>query len=362
MTPSPFSPDFATSRQRFIEQARSCGAGVDTWDYPLRGPGGEPLGTDVAWIGPLEADRVLVMVSGTHGVEGFCGAGAQIDWLRRGEAARLPPGTAAMLVHAINPWGFAWLRRVTHENVDLNRNFIDFSQPLPERPRYDEIAAALCPEEWTEASRAQSMAALQAAIGHMGFPTFVEAVSAGQYGHPRGLFFGGMSPCAARATLESILTTRLRHAGRVALIDFHSGLGSPGHGELMMSAAPGSEALARARRWYGGLVTPVGATGSASAALAGDWLAAAPALLPHAEVTGIAIEFGTVSPLQVLEALRADNWLHAHGEATASPAHPVKKAMLAAFFPDDATWQGMVLGQSLAVARQAVAGLQEARA
>ena len=75
---------------------------------------------------------LLVTISATHGVEGFCGSGAQVDWLTLGGPEQLPAGVAALMVHAINPHGFAWLRRVTEEGVDLNRNFVDFTAPLPE--------------------------------------------------------------------------------------------------------------------------------------------------------------------------------------------------------------------------------------
>ena len=51
-------------------------------------------------------------------------------------AATTPPGTqaahdagvAVLYVHGLNPYGFSWWRRTTHENVDLNRNFRDFAR------------------------------------------------------------------------------------------------------------------------------------------------------------------------------------------------------------------------------------------
>jgi hypothetical protein len=358
MTASPFSQDFASARQLFQEAAAAAGAHLERHSYPIPGPRGENLSTEVAWIGPPDAKNVFVSVSGTHGVEGFCGSAAQVDWLNRGEAARLPASTAAMLVHAINPFGFAWLRRVTHENVDLNRNWVDFSQPLPRRVEYDEIAAPLCPTDWTDESRAQTMTSLRGYIEKHGLPAFVEAVSGGQYNYPQGLFFGGTAPTAARTTLTSILTKHLARAERVGIIDYHSGLGPYGYGELMISAPPESERYERARSWYGASVTPVGSRESASAAIGGDWISTAALLLPHATVTAIAIEFGTVGPFQVLEALRADNWLHAHGDPQASWPGPIKEQIRSAFYVDSDVWRGMVLGQSLAASRQTIAGLQ----
>jgi len=358
MNDSPFGRDFAHSRDLFLQAARTAGAKIESYGHPERGPLGETLSTEVAWIGPPDADKVLVLVSGTHGVEGFCGSGAQVDWLRRDEAKRLPKNCAAMLVHAINPHGFAWLRRVTPENIDLNRNWVDFSQPLPGRPDYDEIAASLCPPRWDDETRAQSMLALQGFIARRGFPAFVEAVSGGQYQHADGLFFGGTEPSFARRNLQSIFSDFLGRAHRIALIDYHSGLGALGVGELMTTASTDSEEYQRARSWYGTSVTPVGTRESASAAVGGDWVGAAPKLLPHAKVTAVAIEFGTVAPLQVLEALRADNWLHKHADATQSWPGPIKNAMRDAFYVDTDTWRGMILGQSLLVSRQAMAGLQ----
>jgi hypothetical protein len=96
---------------------------------------------------------------------------------------------------------------------------------------------------------------------------------------------------------------------------------------------------------------------STSAVVSGDNLWAAPRLLPHAEVTGLALEYGTQTLAEVFLALRADAWLHAYGDPTAPGAAPIKALVRAAFYGDADDWKGMVCGQSLAATRQAVAGL-----
>ena len=94
---------------------------------------GQPFGgqddAEVALLGPADAASVLVTISATHGVEGFCGSGVQVATFAQRQ--NVPAGMALVAVHAINPYGFAWLRRVTEDNVDLNRNFIDHSSKLP---------------------------------------------------------------------------------------------------------------------------------------------------------------------------------------------------------------------------------------
>ena len=360
MPGSTFSATYAEARAKFLEAAKGAGASLSDYAHPERGPDGGDLSTDVAWIGPAEAQGVLVLVSGTHGVEGHCGSGAQVDWLRRGEAARLESGLAVMLVHAINPYGFAWSRRVTHENVDLNRNFIDFSKPRPRSPEYDRLADALKPSDWSEASQTASRAVLLDYAREHGFAAFAQAVSGGQYDHPDGIFYGGDGETWSRRTLTSIFRERLAAARDIGIIDYHTGLGPEGYGEQIVSAERESAEFGRAAAWYGLAATSQAGGDSVSAKLAGDWLYASPQLLPHARVTGMALEYGTQDGNKVIDALRADNWLHAHGDPSGPEAAAIKAQIRSAFYVDDDIWRGMVLGQSLIATRQAVAGLTRA--
>jgi hypothetical protein len=351
------SADYAQARATFRDAAAQAGGSLERIAHPLRGPNGGDLSTEVAWFGPRGAERVLVSLSGTHGVEGFCGSAAQIDWLRRGEAASLPAGVAVLMIHAINPHGFAWLRRVTEENVDLNRNWIDFDQPAPENPGYDELADAAVPAEWTEASQAASGARLMDYGRTHGMGALQQALSGGQYRHPQGVFYGGQAPCWARRTQEAIYREYLAQAGRIGIIDYHTGLGPYGYGEQIVSAAAGSPEFLRARAWYGAAVTSPADGSSTSAETAGDNLTAAPRVLAHAEVTGIALEFGTRPLLEVFTALRADAWLHAHGDPASPEGQAIKARMRRTFLGEDDGWKGMVAGQSLLACRQAIAGL-----
>ena len=111
-----FASSYAEARQKFRDAAMAAGAQLQAEaNDRAQGPAGEALTTDIAWLGPADAKRVLVTVSATHGAEGFCGAGVQTGTFRSGAARDLPRGTALLAVHAINPYGFAWVRRVRFE-------------------------------------------------------------------------------------------------------------------------------------------------------------------------------------------------------------------------------------------------------
>jgi len=360
MTNTAFVPSYPIARARFLAAAKGAGAALDSIPHPGRGPDNGALATDLAWIGPKDAPAVLVMVSATHGVEGHCGSGAQSAWLERNEAALLPAGVAVLMVHAINPHGFAWSRRVNEDNVDLNRNWIDFTAPLPENPGYDALADVIAPSTWDTAQQEAYRAAVAAYTANHGAAALMKAISGGQYRHPGGIFYGGTAPVWSRRTLTAVLQERLGNAAHVGIIDFHTGLGPSGYGEPIVSAPRGSAVADRALARHGLTAIPVGGPESASAELSGDWLGAAPALLPNAEVTGIALEFGTVPTGAVIDALRADAWLHGHGDPMSPEGQAIRARMLAAFYTDSDHWRGMVEGQSLIAARQAVAGLRQA--
>ncbi len=185
-----FSSSYSEARQKFLEAVATGGGSVESFKHPSAGPGGEELATDAAWFGPSDASSALVLISATHGVEGYCGSGAQVDWLRREEFKALPPDTSVLLIYAINPYGFAWTRRVNEDNVDLNRNWVDFSKPPPENPGYGELAESLCPSEWTPEAQehsARRMDEWQGSRGEQGWSDFRQAVTQGQYTHPLGL-------------------------------------------------------------------------------------------------------------------------------------------------------------------------------
>jgi predicted deacylase len=355
-----FSTSYSEARDKFRAAAEAVDADTECFVNPKLGPQGETLSSDVAWGGPRDAERVLTLISGVHGVEGYCGSAAQIDWLRHVDAARMPAGTAVLLIHAANPYGFAWTRRVTEENVDLNRNWVEFDARLPENPDYEMLREALVPREWTAKSRAASAGTFGAYIGANGFPKFQAVVSGGQYNDPRGLFYGGREPTWARRTLSDIMTRRLSTVRRVAVIDYHTGLGAWGVAEEIVSERRDTAAFARAARWFGVGVTSSVDGSSVSADLSGDGLTGIPRLLPNTEVTAIALEFGVCALEDTFDALRADAWLHQYGAPVSTQGLRVRAKMLTAFHDQSAVWKGMVLGQSKSAIRRALAGLNQA--
>src|SRR6185312_2646941 len=89
--PECFSESYAEARAKFCGAAATAGGAIKSWLNPNGlGPNGENLYLDTARFGAADANRMLVMISSTHGVEGHCGSGAEIAWLRTGGPGKLP--------------------------------------------------------------------------------------------------------------------------------------------------------------------------------------------------------------------------------------------------------------------------------
>jgi hypothetical protein len=373
---SAFSSSYAQARVKFLEAASTAGLSIESFVHPLLGKDGEVLAMDVALDGSPDARELLIVSSACHGVEGFCGSGVQVfalhdqEWHDKAKAS----GVAVLYIHALNPYGFSHLRRVTNENVDLNRNFQDFSQALPEATAnagYASLHELLLPKEWpptpeniaayAEWMRAKALKDSKNPDEVSGLRAFQQAVTKGQYTHADGLFYGGNAPTWSNTTLRKVLKKYAQRCQRLAWIDLHTGLGPRGLGERIFACKDDDVAYQRAVRWWDPKgetpITSIYNGSSTSALLTGLMWQSVYQEAPQAEYTAIAMEYGTVPVDQVIHALRADHWLANHPEASDALRTQIKQQLLDAFYVDADDWKGQIISQARQSMFQAVVGL-----
>lgn len=352
-----FSSTYCEARRKFRAAA------PESLAYPstAKGPAGEALYTDVAYFGPSDACKVLVLISGTHGVEGYCGSAGQLLFVEAGLHKTLPPSTAVLLVHALNCYGFAWDRRVTWEGCDLNRNFVDFSQSLPSNSGYEQLADHFVPPDISEAGIQSSETALAAYQAEHGPHAFRKALSSGQYTRPGGMFYGGTAPTEARRTLEQIASDfELAARDEVIIVDYHTGLGPYGYGELQCEETSGIAGYERAFAIFGHSVTSADLGSSTSAAIPGTQDAFWQRALPGPYVY-VALEFGTYPSPGGRHVLRDDHWLFKYrsDEADKETGKKIRQATRKYYYPEFDDWKEMVLSRSYQVNCQAVSAFSK---
>jgi len=247
------------------------------------------------------------------------------------------------------------LRRTNEDNIDINRNCLDFSQALRDNPAYRAIREHLIPAVWPETT--DNAAWIADYIARHGAQAYQSAATSGQYTDPEGLFYGGTAPAWSNLTVRRILRETGAGFNDIGWIDFHTGLGPYGHGEKLYAGRPGTDELARARDWWGrDVVAPFEGT-SASEVVSGPIAGAIYGECSHARTTSLALEYGTVPFSGILDALRGDQWQVLRPDTGEAKHALLKQQIRAAFYCDEDPWRGMVLGQARVALLQALVGL-----
>lgn len=350
---SVFPDHYAVARQRWLDYATKLPAYTQHRCYRCAGagPDAEELFTDALWIGPEHASRVLVLIGGTHGIEGFAGSAVQIDQLgliSEGHVL-IPDNTAMLMIHALTPWGYAWQRRCDADGVDLNRNAIDFSRPLPENKDYDRLKNVFYLED--AAKRKRVLAEFEQQHGRVALE---KAVSAGQYHDPTGPFYGGTAPAHGWLVSEDLMRQYTLQERDLAVIDLHTGLGSYGYGEIICDHQPDSRGARIAKQWYGDSVA-LPLLGTSSSVPKTGLLDYAWHAIMNQRSCYITLEFGTFSTDQLFEILLRDHQLWAQsGNEQARLEH--RQVMRHHFYPDDRAWREMLLFRARQVIAQGLQG------
>ncbi|MCB0963312.1 MAG: DUF2817 domain-containing protein [Acidimicrobiales bacterium] len=359
--------DYATSRRDLLGPCEDRGATLAWVPHPMPGPDGSTIGIDVARFGapPGRARAVVVVASGTHGVEGHAGSGLQSMVVTSGRLDRLPADVAVVIVHAVNPFGMAWSRRVDHDNIDVNRNFVDFDGPLPDSPHYASLDPLLNPADPTfDLADSSWQDALWARADDLGATELFRAVSGGQYDFPRGVQYGGRHESWSARALRAVWDEHCRDAEEVLHLDVHTGLGPCGQLTIFQTADSDDASAHVASRHFPIVVRSdrPGTADPVSHGVLGPGMehALAGGSAPAALVVPIVVEFGTLDAPQVLAAMRADNWLHHHGDPASELGQAIRASTRDAFFIEDAAWRERVAEDGMASVHAALDAAEEA--
>jgi hypothetical protein len=354
--PNAFSADYTTARKRFCEAATRLGWQLEAHSIGASGPLGEELTLDVARSAHGDPARVLVVSSGLHGVEGFFGSAVQLALLEEW-ASSSPPATQCVFLHGLNPFGFAWLRRVNEDNVDLNRNFL-----LPgERfegspPTYTDLDGLLNPRHPPSRWEPFILKTLWAIARH-GMPALRQSVAAGQYEFPSGLFFGGAAPSRIQQIMAENLERWLGGSRHVVHLDLHTGLGPQGTFKLLIDYPLSDLQRTRLTQWFGAdSFEMCGSGGIAYIARGslGRWCVSRN--LAEDYLFAFA-EFGTCGPIPVLAGLRAENQAHHWGTASEESTLRAKQRLKELFCPSAKAWRTSVLQKGIDLVDRALGRL-----
>lgn len=382
-----FPINYKESRQEFIENINSIkqlhGINTQLWHYPLHDQKLSPsvltppqiksqhplddLSIDIAYIGPKNASHILCISSGTHGVEGFLGAALQhtvLDQIKNEGQHHITQqkNQALLCIHALNPYGFNYLRRVNEQNIDLNRNFLLESQKYQgAHPFYQKLDHFLNPSTPPQSSWKFYIKALST-IAHYGLTPITQAIAQGQYQYPQGLFFGGYTMSRSALIIQKNLTVWLQNARHVIHIDIHTGLGKSG--EYMLAGAwdYSIEALEKVAPYFQPQRIENLKSKSTLYQIQGEFMNYCRYLVSQHDskinYLPFLLECGSYNSLKVLQALRQENACTHYLEVTDKQLQKARLNLKEHFIPQSTQWKNQTLANVLAVTQQACQVLQ----
>ncbi len=324
-----FCTSYFTARSYLLKKAESASLSHLQVSYPARGPNGEELSIDFLYAGPKDASKVLLHVSGIHGVEGY--AGALVQDRIYGSHQFKDSSCGVVFVLCANPYGMSWVRRTNFENVDLNRSyFAGRDREQMQNYGYRYFSKLLAPD-----SKLQQIKGVFEALywaRKIGKNEMVQAISGGQKEFPQGLFYCGLKNPIEIVTIRKTVAHLFPKIKNLYAIDVHTGLG-PFLGETLYGD---QEITEEHLEFFSRVIKkPVvqSSKDEGSYENKGYWSRGL-----RDETTWNVFyflqEFGTENLFRVLKSLQRENYQHFYGDSKAD-----KTKFKGVFFPDSLKWR-----------------------
>lgn len=355
-----FSPNYFAARSRFRSLALAANARLECHAIEAKASNGEELTIDVATLGAIAPQKVIVVSSGLHGVEGFFGSAVQIALLKGTNLKdNLPADAALVMLHGLNPYGFAEVRRTNEDNIDLNRNFLlagaTYRGCPPDYPKFDRFFNPISRRSRLDLFYLKALWL----IGRYGMNSLKNTLPVGQYEFAKGLFFGGHFPSKTQTILDTYLPHWLGNSTEIVHLDFHTGLGNKGTYQLFVEDSLKSPKVKFLQHHFGKqaiLAADSSPDIYTMRGTLGKWIEAK---FPQKNYQFLTAEFGTYSVIEVVKALRAENFAHWWGDRDTPFYRRSKQQLLEIFAPKEPRWRNKVVEQGIDLVQKAIALLSQ---
>ena len=354
-----YKTTYDESRADFIywaERMRETFENVERMAVPVTLSNGGELAIDLCYIPPSDTtETLLILSSGVHGVEGFVGSALQRMMMDKLIRTRSLHKTGILLIHAMNPYGFYVQRRVTEQNIDLNRN-CDLTRQayFSENNGYAELYKFLNPDSKANPGKLSDRFFYVTAITKIiksSMPVLRQAVLQGQYQFPEGLYFGGKEAEPQIVTMEPIYREIPAMYNRIVHIDLHTGYGERGKLHLFPNPAKNEEVKRATEDLFSGYPIDWG-DGDDFYTITGDFTSVAAHYYPDKLVIPMTFEFGTLDSQTTMGSLVSihnmilENQGFHHGYTSEKAQRKVEDSFREMYYPSSLAWRSIVMDQT----------------
>lgn len=321
------------------------------------------LTVDALLIGKPTDKNLVVIISGIHGAESFATTAVQHFFLSERAESFAKKNISVLLVHAMNPYGFKYGRRVTENNIDLNRNFYvadeNFKSFDEINPSFRALQDYLEPRRPVSSFIASFLHLARGLIGELLFGKLNRqqvnnAVAGGQFEFPQAIFYGGKKLEPQSEWLRDLLRQVFVGREKIVVLDLHTGLGDhgvlhliTGNPEQQLNDILGPQFTTFVKNRSDIRLTT--ATTPGFYKTNGDLLDYAHRLtLPNQKIVGLTLEYGTlgsrlVEQLRSLNRMILENQGFHHGFESARIQKEVQQSFADLFNPPEESWRAEVM-------------------
>ncbi|CDQ19910.1 Protein of unknown function [Halobacillus karajensis] len=308
---------------------------------------------DVLYAEADESNRqVLFMTSGEHGIEGYAGAAVIRLFVEEWIEDMDPSETGICLVHAINPWGMRNFRRVTENNVDLNRNYFLNPSAIPRdiNSMYEKECHIFLPErpvESIEKEKTSLYESLSKGMMKEGYKGIKQAKGMGQFQFERGVYFGGKEEEPSVTYMKSWQETLLNRFDRIVHMDWHTALG-PSNEVTMVMSKENKKHEEELMEWYGLNNIQVFSPEKVKGDSTNYFYELKKEKFPSKHLTSALFEFGTFGTSRQAElrefiTIILENQLYWEGTKNHESREWIRGEFMNMFYPQDRNWKESVL-------------------
>ncbi len=171
--------------------------------------------------------KLLVLTSGLHEIEGFTGSVIQLIFSDKILSRLSLDELGDVFIHGLNPYGFKYFRKVTENNIDLNRNCV-INPMLYQRINagYSKMSNLLIPKGKLSIDKLQYRFFHFNAIYKIikeSLPILRQAALQGQYEYEKGIYYGGKKMEPQLVALKPLLKTIFKDYQSILSVDLHTG-------------------------------------------------------------------------------------------------------------------------------------------
>jgi len=300
-------------------------------------------------------ERLLILTSGVHGVEGFAGSAVQLMFEEELAGSTIDDKTGVLLIHAVNPFGFKYNRRVSENNVDLNRNCSSDGKLYSSRNLgYELFERMLNPEGspgFEDAGYYLFPLTTILKIARYSEKNMRQAILQGQYGYPDGLYYGGNSLEQENREVTGLIKRFAAEYGMIFEIDLHTGYGKRGNLHLFPNPVEDDKVKKDIEYLFSGNKIDWGNSDDFYT-ITGNLSSYIGEILPGKYYLPMVFEFGTLDSQTLMGSIRSlhnmiiENQGFGYGYASKEDSLSVAGIIREMYYPSSEAWRSKILADS----------------